>query len=167
MKKIHVIELTETERASLQQITRRGHGSARELRRAHLLLLADEGKTDSEIASALHINPQTAYNTRRRFCHQNAGAINDPSETVTITARLKDRPRPGQKPKLNGHQEALLTALACSEAPDGRSRWTLRLLADRFVALGEHTPPSDGVEGAEPLPTISYETVRRVLKKAI
>ncbi len=154
MQKTHVVELTAEERQTLLALSRKGHLAARQLQRAHLLLLSDEGKTDPEIAEALHVSSQTVYNTRRRFV-----SIATPRDTERA---IKDRPRPGKKRKLDGKQEAMLTALACSKAPDGQSRWSLRLLADRFVALGEQTSGQTG----EPITSLSYETVRRVLKKA-
>jgi transposase len=108
--------------------------------RARILLLGDEGSTDEAIAAALHVHRATVERTRRRLVE--GGVDRAPSE----------RPRPGGRAKLDGKQEMVLVALACSHAPEGRSRWTLRLLADRLVEL-------------EVVDAISDETVRRTLKK--
>ena len=113
---------------------------ARRLTRARILLLADEGGPDQGIAAALHVHPATVERTRRRFVEGG------------VERALSDRPRPGGRPKLDGQGEAHLVALACRTPPEGRARWTMRLLADRLVEL-------------ELVDAISDETVRRALKK--
>lgn len=140
MKKTYVVDLKEQERAQLLDLFRRGRARARKLRRAHILLLADEGETDEAIARTVHAGRSTVERTRKRFVEGG------------LDRALHDRPRPGQPRKLNGKQEAVLVALACSEPPEDRTRWTLRLLAGRLVELGV-------------VEEISHETVRRVLKK--
>jgi transposase len=142
-KKQYQVRLTEDERDYLHAVIEKGQGSARKIRRAHSLLLADEKRQDQEIAAFLHVNPNTVSATRRRYCE------------VGLPAALKEKSRPGNPRKLDGKQEAFLVALTCSEAPEGRDHWTMQLLADKLVAL-------QVVEGA-----ISDETVRRVLKKTI
>jgi len=135
----YIIELTGEERTQLLDLVKKGKSSAREIARAHILLSADRGECDKAIAEALHVSVPTVFRTRRRFAQERLAA-------------LKERPRPGAKPKLDGKGEALLVALACSEAPGGRERWTVRLLADRMVEL-------------EVVESLSRETVRRVLKR--
>ena len=138
--KLYTVDLTEQERESLLQLTQKGKASARKIRRAHVLLLADAGRKDREIAQALHVGTATIERLRKRFVEEG------------LEAALTDKPRPGGQPKLDGKAEALLVALACSTPPEGRKDWTMQLLADRLVALG-------GVE------TLSDETVRRRLKQ--
>jgi putative transposase len=140
MRKKYVVRLSEAERKRLHTQIRSGTGSARRLCRARMLLLSDEGRSDVAVAEALHIGRATVERTRQRFCQEG------------LEAALLERSRPGGKPKLNAKQEAHLIALTCSKAPEGRERWTLRLLADRRVEL-EHVE------------ALSYETVRRTLKK--
>ncbi len=140
MKKVYRVDLNEVERTQLLALINTGKSNARRLRRARTLLLADEGKTDREIAAALHIGPATGARTRQRFAQEG------------LEAALAERPRPGGEKKLSSRQEAFLIALACTEPPEGKARWALRMLADRMVELGT-------VEG------LSYETVRRTLKK--
>ena len=134
------VELKEEERTFLNQLVRRGETSARKVKRALALLNADEGLIDREIASTLRIGPSTVERTRRRYA------------TEGLESALNERPRPGQKRKLDGKQEATLVAIACSAPPEGHATWTLRLLAGRMVELGQ-------------VETISRETVRRTLKK--
>lgn len=141
MAKRYQVKLTEDERTTLLDCIKKGKASARKITRAHILLQADEEKTDAMIASALHVGISTVERTRKRFVEGN------------LEFALNERQRPGAKRKLDGKQEALLIALACSDAPAGRERWTMRLLADQLVTLGV-------------VETISQETVRRVLKKA-
>jgi DNA-binding CsgD family transcriptional regulator len=140
MPKQHIVTLTEDERAALEQqetapLTRR------QRYRIQILLRADAGDTDGEIADELGISAGTAANVRRRFA---AGRLD---------AALSDRPRPGAKPILDGKAEAIVIATACSPAPAGRATWTARMLANRLVEL-------QVVEG------VSEDTILRVLKKA-
>jgi transposase len=138
-KKKYLVDLTAEERATLEQLVRRGRGRARKLTRARILLQADEGLSDEEIVTALAVGTATVERTRQRFVEESLGA-------------LEEHPRPGGKRKLTDKQEAHLIAVACTPAPRGQHRWTLRLLADKVVELGF----SD---------TIARETVRQVLKK--
>lgn len=138
--KRYIVNLTNDEREQLHALGKKGKVGARTVRRAHTLLLADEGKPDEAIASALHVGVSTVERTRKRFVEEG------------LEAALTERPRPGGKPKLDGHQEAYLLALACSQPPPGRKTWTMQLLADKLVEL-------DVVE------RISDETVRVTLKK--
>ena len=140
MNKRYIVDLAADERAGLRTLLNRGVAPARRLTRARILLLADEGGPDPEIATALHVHRATVERPRRRFVEGG------------VERALSDRPRPGGRPKLDGKAEAHLVALACSAPPEGRSHWTMRLLADRLVAL-------------ELVATISDETVRRTLKK--
>lgn len=140
MKKLYTVNLTDLERTQLLLWVGAGKSSARRLRRARTLLLADEGKTDAEIAAALHIGSATVARTRQRFTREG------------LEAALSERERPGGEKKLSAKQEAFLIGLACSKPPEGKNRWALRMLADRMVEL-------DQVE------ELSYETVRRTLKK--
>jgi len=138
--KIYVVDLSTEERTWLLEFIRRGKQSARKLNRARILLLADEAKTDREIAAALHTSLPTVQRTRQRFVEGN------------LEYALNERPRPGGKKKLDERGEAVLLALACSNPPAGRKKWTLQLLADRLVEL-------------KVVDSISYETVRQELKK--
>jgi len=138
--KRYIVKLTEEERTQVHALCHVGKVSARKLNRAHTLLLADEQTPDTEIAETLHIGLSTVERTRKRFVEGG------------LAMALNERPRVGGKPKLDGTQVAYLVALACSTPPDGRKRWTMQLLADRFVALGV-------------VETISDETVRVTLKK--
>ena len=140
MNKRSIVDLTADEPAGLLALRHKGVAPARKLTRARILLLADEGGTDREIAAALHVHPATVERTRRRFVEGG------------VERALSERPRPGGRPKLDGKQEAYLIALACSRAPEGRAQWTMQLLADRLVEL-------------RVVDAISDETVRRTLKK--
>ncbi len=138
-KKKYIIDLTADERDELLQLIRRGKERVRKVTRARILLKAAEGLTDEAIAVALSTGIATVERTRRRFVEAGMNALNE-------------QPRPGKRRKLTGKQEAHLIAVACSAAPEGRERWTLRLLADKVVELGLAD-------------SLSYETVRRTLKK--
>jgi putative transposase len=137
--KLHHVQLTAEERHELEQMVRRGHHSARELTRARILLKADEGLRDEDIAEAVETSVATIERTRKRF-------------GVVGLGTLTERPRHGRRPVLAAKGEARLIAEACSTAPGGRERWTLQLLADRVVEL----------QLAE---ACSKDTVGRVLKK--
>ncbi len=136
-----VVDLTEDERGELLGLIRKGKAAARRLTRAHILLLAHEGRTDEEIAAALHTNRSTAERARRRFVE--AG----------LDAALSEKPRPGAAPALDERGEAVLVALACANPPQGRAAWSMKLLADELVER-------------DVIGSISDETVRRVLKKS-
>jgi transposase len=134
------VTLTDAERGRLRSLTRQGKSGARTIRRAQVLLLADEGRGDEQIAAALHCGLSTVARTRQRFVEE------------SLEAALVDRPRPGAAPKLSPKQQAFTVALACTKPPEGHLRWTMQLLADRLVEL-------------EVIPAISDETIRRLLKK--
>lgn len=142
MRKIYVVTLTQDERATLLDLTKKGSTSARKIARAHILLHAAEGASDQAIADALHVGRATVERTRKRFVEGN------------LDRALSELPRPGGKRKLDGKQEALLVATACSSPPEPRARWTMQLLADKLVEL-------------KVVAAISDETVRRTLKKGI
>ena len=147
MKK-YVVELTEDERERLRKLISAGSAPARMLNRARILLKADVGKRseggsllDREIAPMLETSTATVQRVRERFCRQGLEAALERSAPDRVYERSFD-----------GRAEARLIALACSEAQEGRERWSMRLLADKAVELGI-------VEGA------SHETVRKTLKK--
>ena len=142
MPRKHVVTLSDEERSILYAHIQKGHGSARTIRRAHTLLLADEKEEHQEIARMLHVSSVTVGNTCRRYVRG------------SLERALWDDPRPGAERKLDGRQEVQLVTLACSDAPDGRERWSLRLLADRLVELGV-------------VESVSHETIRQTLKKTI
>jgi transposase len=144
VKKKYMVELDERERRRLREMIRKGHSGARRLRRAHVLLLADEGHADAQIARSLHAGVRTVERVRKRFVEEG------------LEAALSERPRIGGalRRKLDGHQEAYLVALACSDPPEGRERWSMQMLAERMVEVGL-------------VEEISDETVRRTLKKGM
>jgi transposase len=132
------IELSQTERAELTAIVSGGKHAARKLKRAQILLAADAGASDDNIAASVAVGGSTVYRTKQRFVLGN------------LEAALGEQPRPGAGRKLSGKEEALLVATACSKPPQGRARWTLELLAGAMVSLTEHI-------------SLSRETVRRRL----
>jgi len=140
MKKLYHVTLTDEERAELLAMTKKGKLSARTLTRLHILLRAADGATDLTIAEALSIDTSTVERTRKRFVE------------LGIPAALTERPRPGAQKKLDQKAEAFLLALTCSDVPGERECWTMQLLADKLVELGQ-------------VASISDETVRRTLKK--
>lgn len=140
MGKTHVVTLSDDERAILRAHIQKGHGSARAIRRAHTLLLADERLQKQEIARMLHVSSVTVGNTCRRYVQGG------------LEKALVDDPRPGAERKLDGRQEAHLIALVCGDPPEGHEDWSLRLIADRVIELGM-------------VEKISHETIRRLLKK--
>jgi transposase len=140
MAKRSLVTLSEDERVHLLALTKKGTLSARKLTRAHILLQADAGAMDAAIAGALHVGIATVERVRKRFVEEG------------LEAALRERPRPGGHRKLNGKQEAFLVALACSTPPEGRTCWTMQLLAGKLVEL-------------QVVDAISDETVRRTLKK--
>ena len=144
--KLYRVKLTSEERAQLLELLSKGKAAARTLTHARILLKADEGVagprlSDEAIAEALEVNRSTVERVRIRCVEEGF--------------ELALRPRPSRQlhpRKLDGAQEAHLVTLACSPAPNGRGRWSLRLLADKLVQL-------EIVDG------ISHETVRQTLKK--
>jgi transposase len=142
MAKRYIVTLTDAERTQLVTLTKKGKVSAWQLSRAHTLLQANAGATDETIAAALHLGIATVERTRKRFVEEG------------LAAALTERPRPGGRRKLDGKQEAFLIALACSTPPEGRTCWTMQLLADRLIEL-------------RIVNAISDETIRRTLKKTL
>jgi transposase len=146
MAKKYIVTLTEEERAQLDDLCRTGKAAARKITHARILLKADvspsgPGWQDQQISAALEVSEGTVRRIRQLFVEEGLAAA--------LTPRPSRRPRVY---KLDGAGEAHLIALACSQAPEGQGRWTLRLLAERFVELGH-------------VESISHETVRQVLKK--
>ena len=138
--KKYIVNLSADERRALLELTSKGTIGARKMKRAQILLKADEGLKDQEIVTALNTSRPTVERIRKRFVEGN------------LEKALNADPHPGGKTKIDGRAEAQLITLACSEAPDGHERWTLRLLADKLVELGV-------------VDEISHETVRQRLKK--
>jgi transposase len=139
MRKQHVVKLTGDERAALGHMEA-GPLTRRQRYRVQILLRADAGDTDEEIAEEAGVSAGTVANVRRRFSDGDLGAA------------LSDKPRPGAKPILDGKAEALVIATACSPVPEGRATWTARMLADRLVEL-------------KVVEAVSEDTILRVLKK--
>src|SRR5450759_1022605 len=132
------VELSQAERGELTAMLSKGKRAARKLKRAQILLAADAGRSDEEIARTVAVGGSTVYRTKRRFVEGN------------LERALSEDPRPGAERKLTGKEEALLVATACANPPKGRARWTLELLADAMVKLTDHQ-------------SLSGETVRRRL----
>jgi transposase len=146
MQKIYIVTLTSEERAMLRELISSGKAAARKISHARVLLKADSseggpGWIDFTISQAIDIGTATVERVRKRFV-----------EEGLESALGRHKPRREYRRKLDGDGEAHLIALACSESPEGSARWTLRLLADRMVTL-------------EYIDELSYQTVRRVLKK--
>jgi transposase len=136
----HQVQLTQSEKAQLIKLTKKGKTSARKLRRAQTLLLTDAGYKDEEIATMLHLGVATVERTRKKFVEGG------------LEAALNEHPRPGAVKKLDKKAEAFLIATARSNPPAGKECWTMQLLADELVQL-------------QLVESISAETVRRLLKK--
>jgi hypothetical protein len=148
MAKKYVLKLTDEERTELDRLVRKGKVAGWKLQRAQALLKCDQGPdgpawTDGRIAEAYGVTTRSLESWRKQAVERGP---------LSLLER-KPRLRPAVAPKLDGEREARLTALACSQPPKGRGRWSLRLLAERLVEL-------------EVVEAISHETVRRALKKA-
>ena len=146
MQKRYQVTLTQSERVDLQKMVRVGTSAAQKLTRARILVLADQAeggpaKADPEIVDALGCGRASVERIRKRFVEEGLEAALNPKPSLRVFQK-----------KLDGQAEAQLIALACSAPPEGRARWTLRLLSDQMVVL-EHVE------------SVSHETVRRVLKK--
>lgn len=142
----YVVRLTEEEREELEQCVRRGKLAAAKRMRAHVLLKADagpegSGPADEQVAVAIDVAPITVHRVRKAYVEEGLHAA------IERKPAVRHRPR-----KLDGGQEAQLVVVACSPAPEGHARWTLRMLADKLVEL-------------EVVDTLSKETVRQTLKK--
>lgn len=139
-KALQPITLSEAEQTELRLLINQGVHPARMIKRAQILLQSHAGKKPQDIASWLGTCLSTVYNVRQRYLAEG------------MDGALHEKPRPGQPVKLDLRQEAAITVLACSNAPDGHARWTIRLLADRVVKAGI-------------VDSIAPETIRRFLKK--
>ena len=136
-------------RSKLKRLVNAGTNKARRINRARILLLSDEsprgksegmGKTDKEIMGVLGVSAQTVASTRHRYVEEG------------MQGALTEKPRSGRPREFTGREEAKLTLIACSEPPEGRDRWSVRLLADKLVEM-------------EVVDSISRESVRKYLKK--
>lgn len=146
MKPKYVVKLTESERLQLKELISSGEASARQIRRAYILLKSDSSPGGpswkyKDICAAYEVSSLTVYNVRKNYV-----------EDGLKRAMLRKKPERVYERRLDGEGEAHLIALACSEPPDGYERWSLRLLQDRLVRL-------------EIVENISHETIRQTLKK--
>ena len=132
------VTLTDVERHDLRELVSGGKARVRRVKRAQILLAADRGETEAAIATSVAAGTSTVYRTKRRFVEQG------------LEAALAEEPREGATRKLSGREEVLLVAVACSDPPAGRARWTLQLLADEMVTRTDHND-------------LSRETIRRRL----
>lgn len=142
----YVIELNDKDKSELLDIVKKGNSSARTILRANILLASDKRSdkymTVSEIASAYHTTPTTVQTVRTSYCEKGLEA----------TINRKKRETPPIPAKVTGEVEAHVIALACGQPPEGNSKWTLRLLANRTVELGY-------------IDSISHVTISMILKK--
>lgn len=136
----YAVNLTEEERSHLLNLTKKGKNSSRVFKRAQILLLAEQGYSDPEIAPILMVGESTVHRTRQRYAEEG------------VTLALAERPRQGRPEKMTPSAEAFLVATACSNPPNGRNTWTMKLLAEELITL-------------ELVESISDETVRTTLKK--
>lgn len=141
LNRLYHVTLTDEERVTLLAFLKKGEAKGRKYTRAHILLLADEtDASDAEIAARLHTSPDTVQRTRKKFVEGN------------VEGALNEKRRPGARVKLTPEQERQVTLLACADAPEGRTTWTMQLLADKVVESGM-------------VESISDETIRNTLKK--
>lgn len=139
-RKAQPIKLSDKELRSLTTLLRRGKSSARSQTRARVLDLLHRGQHPAHVAETLKVSTVTVFNIKRRYLDEG------------LQAALLDKPRSGKPPSIDGAQRAKITVLACSPAPAGHARWTLRLLADKAIQLGF-------------VETISHNAVKQILKK--
>lgn len=145
MTKKYIVRLSEEERSLLVDVVSKGHTSAQKIKHANVLLKVDAAGpdwSDEQAGEAFGCAPRTAFSIRQRFVEQGLEAA----------LLRKPRERPSREPLLDGEKQARLVAIACSEPPAGRARWTLQLLSERLVEL-------------EVVESISPPTVMRALKK--
>jgi transposase len=139
-RKAQLVQLSTDELRSLKTTIRRGTTPARVQARARILDLLHRKQHPAAIAAVLGLSTQTVFNIKRRYLAEG------------LDSALQERPRSGTPKRIAGAARAKITALACCSAPEGHARWTLRLLADRAVALGF-------------VETISHNAVKEILKK--
>ena len=142
-QKKYIVNLSAEEIDELETLLRTGKHSARMQTRARILLQVHEGQSDQAIAQNLRVNVSTVERTRQKYVL-----------AESLSTALKDREHPAKTRKLDATAEAFLIATACSDAPEGRAKWTMQLLADRLVEVGM-------------VESISDETVRQTLKKTM
>ena len=140
MKKQYTVDLKDEERSQLKKMTEKGSEKGRKIKRAQILLLADKGKKDQEIAEWIDVTTGTVQRIRKRYA------------TAGLASALEEKARSGRPVEIKAETRAKITALACTNAPAGRARWTLRLLANKAVEL-EFTE------------SISHQSVDNILKK--
>ena len=134
------MKLTEEEVECLNSFVKKGRRSAREITRAHILLLLNDGRTEMDVKNTLRISRATVSNIKKRYREEG------------VQRALVDKPRPGQPKKYTERQEAEIIAQACVRPPEGRARWSVRLLTDEM-------------KKQKSFETINRENVRLVLKK--
>ena len=144
-KKKYIVKLSRKQRKKLRNLNRKGESKARQLTRARVLLLSDENrkkgaKTDEQISDILDVSLSTIHRIRRQFAEEG------------LSFALEEKPRSGRPKVFSGNDAAHVTALACSDPPEGYGRWSLRLIADKAVQLGY-------------VESISYGSVKNILKK--
>lgn len=139
-KRTPPIQLTSDEEKYLDKFINTGKRSARAIKRAQILLHSHAGKTPAQICEVVNTSVATVYLTRQHYRQEG------------VQAAIQEKPRSGQPRRLSSEQEAALTVLACSDAPDGRAQWSVRLLADKAVEIGI-------------VERVGRETIRRFLKK--
>lgn len=139
-RKVQPLKLSDDELRSLTTLLRRGSTPARRQMRARVLELLHRGRHPDRIAETLQVTSATVYHVKRRY------------QSEGFAAALTDKPRCGRPVEIDGAQRAKITAMACSQAPERHSRWTLRLLADKAVELGV-------------VESISHNAVKEILKK--
>ena len=135
------IKLKEKERNYLNEFIKKGVKKARAIARANVLLLADDGYSTGDISNVTRVHRQSIWRIRKRYLEEG------------LISALEEKPRPGQPKKYKEKDEAEIIALACTSPPNGRKRWTVRLLMDE-------TRKKKGIE------TINRESIRLILKKA-
>lgn len=140
MKVKNRVKLKLKEREKLKQLISKGAEKARKITRCRILLMADEGKNDTQIIEALDVARNTVRTIRSRYAQDD------------LEAAINEQGRPGAPKKFTGKEKAKITAIACSKPPRGHSRWTIRLLTDKVVEL-------DIVD------SISHMSIGRILKK--
>ena len=145
-QKKYIVDLTDSERADLEQLTKKGKIAAYKMNQARILLLADinqqrDGWTDLKISEALNVGQATVERVRQRFVCEG------------IESALSRKKQQNRRAKIiDGEKEAYLIALACSETPIGQAKWTLQMLADKMIEL-------------QYVEKVSRETIRKALKK--